>query len=93
MSISLSIALPEDLLAVPAQANAGIPIDAITCAVERANAVLLLLEDQFECDAPRLANRVIAAALWDVRGTLGLIRTLVIHADESSRRAVSGGAQ
>ncbi|MEH6417400.1 hypothetical protein [Pseudomonas sp. CGJS7] len=93
MSTSLTMALPEDILAVPKQTDAGIPVDAITCAVERANAVLLLLEDQFECDAPRLANCVIAAALWDVRGTLGLIRTLVIHADESSRRSVSGGAQ
>jgi len=93
MSTSLRMALPEDLLTVPTQTDAGIPIDAITCAVERANAVLLLLEDKFECDTPRLASNVIAAALWDVRGTLGLIRTLAIHADESSRRSVSGGAQ
>ncbi|WP_313050449.1 hypothetical protein [Pseudomonas soli] len=93
MSTSLSMALPEDLLCVPTQADAGIPIDAITCAVERANAVLLLLEDQFECDTPRLANHIIAAALWDVRGTLGLIRTLAIHGDQSTRCSMTGGAQ
>ena len=92
MNSALSFALPEDLLCVRNDAEAGVPIDALTCAVERANSVLLLLEDQFDCDGPRLANHVIAAALWDVRGTLGLIRTLVAHADNSNRQAMSGGA-
>ena len=92
MNGALNFALPEDLLCVYQGAESGIPIDAITCAVERANSVLLLLEDQFECDGPRLANHVIAAALWDVRGTLGLIRTLALHADVSTRLAVNGGA-
>jgi hypothetical protein len=85
MSGALNFALPEDLLCVHQGAEAGVPIDAITCAVERANSVLLLLEDQFECNGPRLA-------LWDVRGTLGLIRTLALHADASTRLAVNGGA-
>ena len=93
MNKALSFALPEDLLCVQNGVEAGVPIDALTCAVERANSVLLLLEDQFDCDGPRLANHVIAAALWDVRGTLGLIRTLALHADNSTRQAVSGGAQ
>lgn len=93
MNSALSFALPEDLLCVHNDAEAGVPIDALTCAVERANSVLLLLEDQFDCDGPRLANHVIAAALWDVRGTLGLIRTLAVHADNSTRQAIGGGAQ
>ena len=93
MNQALSFSLPEDLLCVHKGAEAGVPIDAITCAVDRTNSVLLLLEDQFECDGPRLANHVIAAALWDVRGTLGLIRTLAVHADNSTRLPVSGGAQ
>jgi len=80
---------PEDLLCVNRQAEAGIPIDAITCAVERAIAVLLLLEDQFEDGVPRLSNSVITAALWDVRGTLGLIRTLAIYGDDSTHKAVA----
>ena len=92
MNSAMSFALPEDLLCVHNGAEAGVPIDALTCAVERANSVLLLLEDQFDCDGPRLANHVIAAALWDVRGTLGLIRTLVVHADDSTRQAMGGGA-
>ena len=93
MISALSFALPEDLLCVSTDTEAGIPIDAITCAVDRASSVLLLLEDQFECDGPHLANHVIAAALWDVRGTLGLIRTLALHADNSTRRAMNGGTQ
>ncbi|MBC3504430.1 hypothetical protein HU761_23905 [Pseudomonas sp. SWRI59] len=77
---------PEDLLCITANAPAGVPIDAITCAVERAQAVLCLLEDQFEAEQnQRLANRVILGALWDVRGTLEQIRTLVVHADDSTR--------
>jgi hypothetical protein len=90
---SLSFSLPEDLLCVHKGAEAGVPIDALNCAVDRATSVLLLLEDQFECDGPRLANHVIAAALWDVRGTLGLIRTLALHADNSTRPTINGGAQ
>ncbi|EPM52409.1 hypothetical protein A262_21514 [Pseudomonas syringae pv. actinidiae ICMP 19073] len=54
--------------------------------------MLLLLEDQFENDGPSLANHVIAAALWDVRGTLGLIRTLALHADDLGRKPAQGGA-
>lgn len=94
MSAAHSFSLPEDLLSVNQEAPAGIPIDAITCALERANAVLLLLEDQFEAEqGQRLANRIILGALWDVRGTLELIRTLALHADDATREAVKGGAQ
>lgn len=83
---------PEDLLCVTAQAPAGVPIDAITCAVERAQAVLCLLEDQFEAEqGQRLTNRVILGALWDVRGTLEQIRTLVVHADDSTRHVAERG--
>lgn len=91
MNNALSFSLPEDLLCVNPAADAGIPIDAITCAVDRASSVLLLLEDQFENDGPSLANHVIAAALWDVRGTLGLIRTLALHADDLGRHPAQGG--
>ena len=94
MKSALNFALPEDLLCVSKEAEAGIPIDAITCAIDRASSVLTLLEDHFEGDTPRLSNRIIASVLWDVRGTLGLIRTLAMHADTASNQADSvGGAK
>ena len=91
MNNALSFALPEDLLCVNPTAEAGIPIDAITCAIDRADSVLTLLEDHFENESPRLANHVIAAVLWDVRGTLGLIKTLAMHGDTTSTPAVQKG--
>lgn len=85
---------PEDLLCITAIAPAGVPIDAITCAIERAQAVLCLLEDQFEAEqGQRLANSVILGALWDVRGTLGQIHTLAVHADESTRHVAERGSK
>ncbi|MFI8647524.1 hypothetical protein ACIGJK_22370 [Pseudomonas iridis] len=91
MNNALSFALPENLLCVNPTAEAGVPIDAITCAIDRANSVLTLLEDHFENESSRLANHVIAAVLWDVRGTLGLIKTLAIHGDNTSAPAVQKG--
>ncbi|MCU1739870.1 MULTISPECIES: hypothetical protein [unclassified Pseudomonas] len=91
MNNALSFALPEDLLCVSKNAEAGVPIDAITCAIDRADSVLTLLEDHFENESSRLANHVIAAVLWDVRGTLGLIKTLAMHGDSTSTPAVQKG--
>ncbi len=86
MNHVLNFALPEDLLDVSKDAGAGIPIDAITCAINRADSVLTLLEDHFESESerPRLANHILAAVIWDVRGTLGLIKTLTLHGDATS---------
>ena len=91
MNNALRCALPEDLLRVSMNAEAGVPIDAITCAIDRADSVLTLLEDHFENESSRLANHVIAAVLWDVRGTLGLIKTLALHGDTTSIPAVQKG--
>ncbi|SDZ23537.1 hypothetical protein SAMN03159453_02859 [Pseudomonas sp. NFIX28] len=92
MNNALSLALPEDILSVSQRAGAGVPIDAIACAIERADSVLTLLEDHFEGES-RLSNRVIAAVIWDVRGTLGLIKTLAMHGDNTSVPAdQKGGA-
>jgi len=81
---SLYFDLPEDLLRVRQNAESGVPIDAITCAIARADSVLTLLEDHFDSDQPRLANHVLASVIWDVRGTLGLIKTLAIHGDATT---------
>lgn len=90
MSSPLSFSLPENLLCVGPAVDAGVPIDAITCAIARADSVLTLLEDHFEGES-RLANHVIAAVIWDVRGTLGLIKTLALHGDTTSVPAAQKG--
>ncbi|WP_456026512.1 hypothetical protein [Pseudomonas capeferrum] len=91
MNNALSFSLPEDLLCVNPTVETGVPIDAITCAIARADSVLMLLEDHFESESSRLANHVIAAVLWDVRGTLGLIKTLALHGDSTSIPAAQKG--
>ncbi|MNF08245.1 hypothetical protein D3C80_2086130 [compost metagenome] len=53
--------------------------------------MLALLEDHFESESSRLANHIIAAVLWDVRGTLGLIKTLALHGDNTSTPAAQKG--
>jgi len=94
MNQALSFSLPEDLLGVSIDAEAGIPIDAITCAIDRADSVLTLLEDHFDSDKPPLANHVLSSVIWDVRGTLGLIKTLTLHGDATSiPRVKAGGSQ
>ncbi|PCR98014.1 hypothetical protein CP336_05400 [Pseudomonas fluorescens] len=91
MNSALSFALPEDLLCVSTNTEAGVPIDAITCAIDRADSVLALLEDHFDDDKPRLAGHILSAVIWDVRGTLGLIKTLAVHGDTTSVPAVQKG--
>src|SRR3989344_5736375 len=84
MSMLPGFALPEDLLCVSPDAEAGLPIDAITCALDRADSVLMLLEDHLDGDKPLLSNHVLSSVIWDVRGTLGLIKTLTMYGDASS---------
>lgn len=85
--------LPEDLLTVGTTAHAGVPIDAITAACSRAEAVLHLVMAQFNSgpDVERLSDSVIANVLWDVQGTLGLIRSLALHGDTTTYQLVCGG--
>lgn len=68
---------PEAVLAIRPDAPAGIPIDAIECALSRADATLLLLMDQFEGSEPTtFSNKVIVNALWSVQGLLEQVRIL-----------------
>ncbi|MBL4834093.1 MAG: hypothetical protein JKY26_08980 [Pseudomonas sp.] len=89
--VELSCALPENLLTVRPDAEAGLPIDAITAACERANAVLMLISGQFDGESVRLNDSIINGALWDVPGTIDQIRTLALYAHSSSHRAKGAG--
>lgn len=92
MTHRLSFSTPEDIFDISSQVEAGVPIDAITCAISRANAVLLMLEEQFETETPSLSSHVLASVIWDVRGTLGLIHKLAVHADKTSAPITHAGA-
>lgn len=87
--------LPEDLLSVCATNAVGVPIDAITAACSRVDAVLHLLMAQFNSgpDVERLSDSVIANVIWDVQGTVGLIRSLALHGDKSTYQLVHGAGK
>jgi hypothetical protein len=77
--------LPETILVVAPYADAGIPIDAITAACSRADAVLHLLMAQFSGESNhRFADGVILNALWDVQGTLDLVEKLALYGAATS---------
>lgn len=86
------LALPEDLLIVDCEVEAGIPIDAISCAIIRADSVLALLEDHFVEDRPSLSSAIVAGILWDVRGTLALIKTLALHGYDTTGQMSDRGS-
>ncbi|HBP6750120.1 hypothetical protein FA419_19100 [Pseudomonas aeruginosa] len=72
----------------------GMPIDAITTACERAQAVLQLLSGQFGNPDERYADHILAAVIWDVQGTIEQIRTLALYGNATSTPATrKGGAQ
>lgn len=79
---------PETMLTVAPGAEAGVPIDAINAACTRADAVLQLLQANLESSDVRCSDSVILAALWDVQGTLGLIKTLAQHGYASTHQAM-----
>lgn len=87
--------LPETMLTVMPGAEAGVPIDAITAACGRAEAVLDLLMGQFEAESDqRFADSVILNVLWDVQGTLALVKKLALYGHATSDPSTQiGGAQ
>lgn len=78
---------PEGLMHVRQDAESGVPIDAITAACLRADAVLHLLITQFEGNTGgRLADYVITNALWDVQGAICQIKALSHYGYSSERK-------
>jgi hypothetical protein len=77
---AVDICTPEQMLVPSPDAPAGYPVDAILCAVDRANAVLTLLSGQFfSDDNDRYCDEIIGGVIWSARGELGLIKTLIGH--------------
>nr|WP_286949083.1 hypothetical protein [Pseudomonas sp. UBA6718] len=86
--------LPETMLTVAPGAEPGVPIDAITAACSRADAVLELLIGQFNDEAnARFSDTVICNALWSVQGTLEQVRALACYGDATSVPATRKGGE
>ena len=76
---------PEDILIPSPDTPPGYPVDAILCALSRAEATLTLLTGQFNEDCDRYSDEVLSSVVWSVRGDLGLIRTMVEHGNRTGR--------
>ena len=77
---------PETLFTIPGNVEPGYPLDAIECALSRADATLLLLSGQFDgAGAERLADDAIGNVLWAVRGEIGLLKKMVAHGYKTER--------
>lgn len=80
---------PEDVLRVPGDVPPGYQIDAIDCALSRADAVVVLLSGQFDgTGAERLADHIVSNALWAVRGELARLRQLFEHGHQTEAQRV-----
>lgn len=75
---------PEDASVINPDLEPGLPIDAIDCALSRAEAVLTMLSHQFDGEeCSRISDEVIANVLWSVRGDLQQFRKLTDFAWQS----------
>ena len=72
--------LPEDILSVPAGVEAGVPIDEITCAVARADAVISMVMMALGTEDGRPADFILTDALWSAQSQLALIKQMAYHA-------------
>lgn len=80
-----NLGTPEALLALRSDLPAGVMIDAIECALQRAGSVLSLLSPYFDGQISdgMPSSSVIANAIWSVEGELENIRKLAHHAYDS----------
>lgn len=78
---------PEDFIVV--QQEHGFPINAITCLIARAEAVVLLLHERFDGTfGGHTKDECVANALWSVDGDLRMLRTMIEAAYCSTRQEV-----
>lgn len=71
------IGTPEDFFSISQDIEPGLPIDAINCAIDRAQAVLLFVMSQFDgTTEARFTDHVICNALWAVEGDLKMIQKM-----------------
>jgi len=70
--------LPEKYLCVPKQGKPD--IDAINCAILRAQALVALLHCQFEDEGcSRISNEMMVSALWGIDGYLDQLQAMCVR--------------
>ena len=90
MSTFRDLGTPENVLSVADDLPSGYPIDAIDCALSRAEALMALLSGQFDgTGAGRLVDSIICNALWAVSGDLALLRKLLDHGYATEEKRVA----
>jgi hypothetical protein len=78
---------PESLLRLASNAPAGYPTDAINCALDRAEAVLLMLSGQFDgSNEDRLNDSIISTVISAIHGEMRLIKTMLAHGSHTTKR-------
>lgn len=78
---------PEDVLVVDPTSRHGYHVDAIECAMVRADSLLTMLSTQFEDqDSQTLHRVVISNVLWAIQGEIEMAKKLFVHGYESARR-------
>ena len=88
MSSLQFIGTPETIVSVSPDAPAGMPVDEITCAVARADAVITMVMMALnDDDGGRIADSVLSDALWGVQCQLELIKKMACHAHSSTLAA------
>ena len=78
------IGLPEEILSVHADVEAGVPVDEIDCAIGRADAVITMVMIALGAEDGGPAKHVLTEALWCARGQLALIRKMTYHAHDTT---------
>ncbi|QNM97724.1 hypothetical protein [Chitinimonas koreensis] len=87
MTVEQSFYTPESLFVPSPDAPPGLHIDALECALARAQAVLLLLSQQYDGGSvDHLGGETLSYVVDDIRGNLKLAQKIIETAFEHSGR-------
>ena len=75
----------EDVFVVANDLEPGVPINAINCAISRAQAILNLIMPQFDGTSEfRHSDPVICNAIWAIQGEIEKLSKMVHHGYETT---------
>lgn len=81
------VGTPEDVLVVDPELRRGYQVDAIECAMTRADSLLTMLSTQFEDrHSFTLSCAVVSNVLWAIQGEIEMAKKLFAHGSEAMRK-------